>query len=200
MTTETIFFKPPEVSNSHYVYFKADTGEIVTVSNTTLDKEGLSCIAVSFEQVEDLLSGKEPFNSRRIEFDTKTKSYALKEFFEENLYDVNELIYKVVYNKDAEIQVIQDLKNTCWKFLISPELRAKILEDKVSLKIGLSFSVTEKENPNILYRTLQFPFNDLIKNGYLIKDFKEDYEFDGTPVSIYTIKRFESYSYEVINE
>jgi len=201
MSDETVLFQPPKVSNSHYVYFKEDTGEIVAVSNTVLERDDVSFVAVTYEEVEDLLLGKETFDSRRIEFDTKTKSYVLnKHSLEEDLYNVNNLIYKIKPSKDAEIQVIQDLKNTCWKFLVSPELRSKMLQDKVNLRASLAFSITEKENPNILYRTLQFSFNDLVRQGHVIKDFKEDYEFQGAPVSVYTIKRFESYSYEVINE
>jgi len=69
----------------------------------------------------------------------------------------------------------------------------------VSLKTHLSFSVTEKNNPNVLYRTLSFPFSQLVNDFYVVKDFKNDYEFNGDPVSVYTIKRFDSYSYEINN-
>jgi hypothetical protein len=120
---------------------------------------------------------------------------------EQPVYNVNELIHEITeVIEDADIQVVQDLKNTCWKFLISKELRSNLVENKVSLKVNLGFSITQKNNPNVLYRTLVFPFSQLVNDYYVVLDFKNDFEFNGDPISLYTIKRFDTYSYEVISE
>jgi hypothetical protein len=63
--------------------------------------------------------------------------------------------------------------------------------------MDVSISVTEENNPNILYRTLTFSLKELLQKHYVIIDFKQDREFNAEPVSLYTIQRFDTYSYEV---
>lgn len=183
------------------VYFDLDTGKIHTITNEALETDEFSHIEVSYEDVAPLVSGEEHFDTCIVDFNTKLKLYELRRnSIEQDVYTVGDLIYKCEQAEDADIQVIQDVKNTCWKFLISESLRQSLATHNVSLKSQLSFSITEENNPNVLYRTLNFPFSQLVNEFYVIKDFKEDYEFDGLPISVYTIKRFDSYSYEVINE
>jgi len=201
MDNQSYIFHAPGLIVKHWVYFNIDTGEVVSISNEKQDNTDLSSIEVSYEEVSALISGEERFDTCIVDFDPKLKTYVLKRrTIEDPVYDVDDLIYCVSETDDADITVVQDLKNTCWKFLISEKLRSQIADKAVSIKTNLSFSITQENNPNILYRTLSFPFNDLVQNFYVIKDFKEDYEFDGKPVSVYTIRRFDSYSFEVINE
>ena len=199
MTDEIITFI--HAPNVYRVYFDIETGKIHTITNEEIETEQLSDIEVTFEDVKTLITGEEPFNSCSVRYNTKLKLYELsRNSIEQDVFTVDELIYKCEQHKDADIQIIQDIKNTCWKFLISESLRQSLAANNVSLKSNLSFSITEENNPNILYRTLSFPFSQLVNDFYVIKDFKEDYEFDGKPVSVYTIKRFDTYSYEVIND
>lgn len=196
--TENAFFQPPVFKNIHWVYFNSETGEIVSITNETLDRDDLSCIEVSYDDVAGLVSGEEQFIDRKVEFDPKIRAFVLKQnTIEQDVYTVDDAIHHVTHNQDPDITVIQDIENTCWKFLISPELRSQIIDNRINLNTLLAFSITEENNPNILYRTLTFPFKDLIKQSYVIKDFLHDYEFAGEPISVYTIKRFDSYSFEV---
>jgi len=199
MTASTEFFQPPVFENIYRVYFELETGTIVSITNEILDRDDLSSIEVSFEEIESLVNGEESFFDRTVEFDTRLKAYVLKQnTIETDVYTVDDAVYKITSAEDADIQIIQDLKNTCWKFLISESLRNEMIEKKVKLKTMLSFSVTEENNPNLLYRTIQVPFEQLVKEYYVVKDFLHEYEHHGKPVSVYTIKRFESYSYEVV--
>ena len=199
--SKTLIIEAPNIDKHYRVYFDIDSGEIQTITNEELTDKDLSSIEVSYEDVEALISGEEPFSVCKVEFDTLLKTYVLKRnSIEDPIYDVNGYIFKVKNDEDADIKVIQDLPNTCWKFFISEKLRETIVDKQVSLKTTLSFSITEENNPNILYRTLKFPFSQLVNDFYIIKDFKEQYEFDGKPISVYTIKRFDTYSFEVINE
>lgn len=183
------------------VYFDLDSGKIHAITNEELETDTYSCVEVSYEDVSTLVTGEEHFDTCIVDFNPKLKLYELRRnSIEQEVYTVDELIYKCEKLADADVQIIQDVKNTCWKFLISESLRQSLAANNVSLKSQLSFSITEENNPNVLYRTLSFPFSQLVNDFYVIKDFKEDYEFDGLPISVYTIKRFDSYSYEVINE
>jgi hypothetical protein len=202
MTEEVMLFKVPHIDNTYRVYFDIETGSIHAITNEPLDENSYSYIEVTYESVETLLNGKELFSNYAVEYDLKLKLYELKQkTLEKTVIDINELIYKLEKTEDADIQLVQDIKNTCWKFLISKEFRASVLPNKGAVsKIVLSFSVTEENNPNILYRTLKFPLEQLVRDHYVVLDFKDQYEIDGLPVSVYTIKRFNSYSFEVINE
>lgn len=191
-------FELPKVDNTFYVYFDIENGKIVHVVNKKRDDETLSFIETTYEDVKDIISGTEDIRSCKVVFNTKLKLYELtRNSIEQTVFDVNDLIYKIEYHDNADIQIVQDLKNTCWKFLISEQLRNSLAENKVSLKTHLSFSITEKDNPNLLYRTLSFPFSQLVNEFYVVLDFKDQYEFEGEPISMYTIKRFDTYSYEV---
>ena len=78
-------------------------------------------------------------------------------------------------------------------------LKTNLLSQKVSFSNRLSFSVTRKNDPNILYKTLRFDFTQFEDGKYLIIPFSQDFEFQGEPVSIYTMKKLDKYYYEVIN-
>ena len=198
--SKTIKFEIPELDNTFKIYFDIETGNIKTITNEPIESDEWSHIDTTDEDVVSLISGEEPLDTCRVEFNTKLKIYELtRNSIDNDIFNVDELIYEIKNNKDADIQVVQDVENTCWKFLISEKLRNSLTENKVSLKTHLSFSVTEKNNPNVLYRTLSFPFSQLVNDFYVVKDFKNDYEFNGDPVSVYTIKRFDSYSYEINN-
>ena len=197
--SEVIKFDVPVIENIQYVYFDIASGKILQITNEKLDDDLLSSIAVSVEDVESLINGDEPFESCSVVFNTKLKMYELqRNTIEQPLYNVGDLIYEITQPvANADIQVIQDIKNTCWKFLISEDLRANLVDNRVSLNVHLGFSITEKNNPNVLYRTLSFPFKQLVDEYYVVLDFKNDFEFNGDPISLYTIKRFDTYSYEV---
>lgn len=199
MTKKYIKFNIPVIENLQYVYFDIETGNVLQITNEKINDNNLSYIIVSTEDVETIISGEESFESCAVVYNTKLKLYELqRNTIEQPVYNVNDLIYEITGSvKNPDIQVIQDLKNTCWKFLISKDLRANLVDNKVSLKVNLGFSITQKNNPNVLYKTLTFPFSQLVNDYYVVLDFKNNFEFNGDPISLYTIKRFDSYSYEI---
>ena len=136
--TEYIKFDIPVIDNLQYVYFDIETGNILEITNEEIDDNNSSHIVVSVEDVETLINGEEPFESCSVVYNTKLKLYELqRNTIEQPVYNVNDLIFEIAeYTENADIQVIQDLKNTCWKFLISEELRANLVENKVSLKVN----------------------------------------------------------------
>ena len=102
-------------------------------------------------------------------------------------------------DRKFDITITKNVKDTCWKFTIGGDLEMNILAQKISLtNSSISFSITKKDDPNILYKTLRFSFDKLINGKYLVLPFSEKFEFDNEPVSVYTIKKFDSYKYEVI--
>ena len=100
----------------------------------------------------------------------------------------------------ADIIVIQDFTRKFWKILIGDHLENQLLNKKVSLKHELAFSVTEKGNPNILYKSLLVDLEQLIKNHYQVIPFSDSFEQEKLTVSVYTKKEFSAYYYKRIDE
>lgn len=183
-----------------YVVFNPDTSEVLSIPN--YKPESGSYIEVDPQEVRGLLLGVEPMSYYYVHYSKLTKKYELRLRLNNNIdsYNVNDLIYEVPKRKktNADITITQDTKDTCWKIQIGGDLKANILAQQVSLNNTISFSVTRVNDPNILYKTLQLNFAKLENNKYVIFPFTEEFEFQGEPVSIYTMKKFDRYSLEVI--
>ena len=149
-----------------------------------------------------MLSGDEQLSHYRVEYSKRKKKYELKSQLINDLdsYNVNDLIYEVPTRKtkNADLTITQNTRDTCWKISVGGNLKTNLLSQKVSFNNKLSFSVTRKNDPNILYKTLQFDFNQFEDGKYLIIPFDQEFEFLGEPVSIYTMKKLDKYYYEVI--
>ena len=184
-----------------YAVFNPATGEVLSLPNYK-PTEG-SYIEVDPEDVKGILTGQEPMSYYYVHLSKRTKKYELRLRLNNNIdsYNVNDLIYEVPKRKkaNADITITQNIKDTCWKVQVGGDLKANIFAQKVSLNNAISFSITKVNDPNILYKTLQLDFAKLENNKYAIIPFTADFEFLGEPISIYTMKKFDKYYYEVIN-
>ncbi len=183
-----------------YAVFNPDTGEVLSLPN--YKPESGSYIAVDTQDIKGILSGHEPMSYYYVHFSKLTKKYELRLRLNNNIdsYNVNDLIYEIPKRKkaNADVTITQNTKDTCWKIKVDGDLKASILAQKVSSNYIVSFSITRVNDPNILYKTLELNFANLENNKYVIIPFTEDFEFRGEPVSIYTMKKFDKYSLEVI--
>jgi|TARA_B100000586_G_C20062119_1_gene406743 hypothetical protein len=182
-----------------YAVFNPNTTEVLSLPNFK-PTEG-SYIKVDPKEVEGILLGKEQLSHYRVEFSKSKKVYELKSRLIDELdsYNVNDLIYELPTRKtrNADLTITQNTKDTCWKISIGGSLKANLLSHKLSLNNKLSFSVTRKNDPNILYKILKFDFTEFQKGKYLIIPFDQEFEFQGEPVSIYTMKKLDKYYHEV---
>lgn len=192
-----------ELARSKYaVVFDPETLAVTAVRKSRNLPESLSYTEVEFDEVQDIIEGKESIRSKRVFYDLKTETYKLVKNTDDSEYKLSELIYKVPkkHYKNAEIQVIQDIPNSCWKIHINDSLKKRLTSAHVNVNIDMCLSVTEENNPNILYRMLKFSLRDLIQKSSVVFAFVNTKEFTAESASIYTVQRFDSYSYEVINE
>ena len=184
--------------HERYVVFDPTNGDVLAVPN--YKPEG-SYIPVEEHEVKGLLSGQEPLSYYYVHYIKHTKQYELRQRSNTSIdsYLVDDLIYELPTASvdEPDIHVLQNIKDTCWKITIGGDLKANILAQKVNFKNTISFSVTEKDDPNILLKTLSFSFADLSDVKYVILPFDSDFEFNAKPVSVYTIKNFDRYLYEV---
>lgn len=189
-----------------YVCFNVREGNILAITNNDPTGElDFDCdwksIIVDVAEVEDILLGKEDYANFRVAYDRLSLSYRMKriEIIPIDELNIQEIVYKVPQvNKDldADIKLIQDIDTTCWKVYLSKDAAGKLRAEFASLKMVLHFSVTQFNNPNILYRILKVDLEKLVNEHYYVLHFEEDWEYDPYfPVSIFTVRRFENYTY-----
>lgn len=182
------------------IIFNPETLKVSAIRKSRNLPKDLSFVEVNFDEVEPVLSGKEPLQNCRVTYNVKTRKYELlHNSLDTPIYSVAELIYKIPDKTDdnADIQVVQDIKNTCWKILIGGRLYSELIGQNVNIDTDVSINLTQKHNPNIFYRRLKFSLKELIKNHCIVFDFIQESEFNGEPLSVYTVQRFDTYSYEV---
>jgi len=188
-----------------YVCYERANGEILAVLNHDPTSSFSSIldwayIEVDIEQVMDILSGAVTPKSFVVEYSNLHDARILKprQEFEIEELNIDDLIYKipqVSIREEQDIIIIQDITNTCWKILISPMCEGELRGNFVNLKYIMHFAITKYNNPNILYRLLEIDLEQLVKNHYQIVDFQYDFETTDLPVSVFTMKRFDTYCY-----
>lgn len=181
-----------------FVTYDENTGRILDIVNFKKDKE---CIEVDYEDVKNLINGIESFSNYKVSYNALTNKMELianEIIYYKNL-NIKQLIYQIPTGdilNDSEITIVQDFKNTCWKFLPSYQLCNKIIDKKIFLNRNLFFSITEEYNPNVLYKSLVVNLQQFIKQKYFILPFSFNFESNkNCNISLYTNKIFESYLY-----
>lgn len=183
-----------------YVYFHLSDGKIEHVSNKPLDNtDHLASFVTTYNEVKPFLTGERKKTESSVRYNLEDRCYEIAKLQEVEL-TVNDRVHRLTYKEDADIQAVLDRKHTCWKFYISEDFKKSLDAHHVSIDTLLQFSVTAEGNPNVLHKMLVVPFKELLAKTYYILPFDCDFELDKTPISLYTIKKFDSYSYEVIDE
>ena len=177
-----------------YVCFE-DDGTIDKVTNKPDDR--FKNLELDFAEVEDFITGKLSLLEHKVEFDFITKQYSIKSLKQ---VDEEKLMWAFLYEipttepEEKQIIITKNNKHKSWHIMLDDNFELELLDQKMSVDLSnYYFSVTKKDDPNVLYKLLQF------KDGNSLP-FTDDFEFDETPISVYTTRRFDSYYYEEITE
>jgi len=184
-----------------YVFFERDSGRVTGVSNSP--DENRDHVMVPISEVISILDGNEPTSNYMVQYNPKTKTLEFASKFEYVLdaYSINDFIYEIPeQGNDADIIITQDIPNSCWRIEIGKELKNNLRSKGVSLNTNIMFSITEKGDPNILYKTLFVDFGRLVSDNYFIAPFDMPFESTNQPISVYTSRRFDTYQYKRIYE
>lgn len=171
-----------------FINFITETGEILSVGPS--QREDCNSIEVELELVKGILTFKENMNDYIVVFDTQQKVFALKKINaqqEENktIIDLQPYIKGQFY--DVLLRIFKDKV----KVVVSDEVQKILDNTNVNLSKNIYFSVTEKDNPDVLFELLSFDLTE--KNVYNKAKLPKDF-------SIFTRQIFASYAYEVIDE
>lgn len=119
-----------------YVYFDKDTKHILSISNE--EDATQNFVTKQKEDVIDFLTGEK--NIAEYKFD---RDFNITNIIQQTP-SVNEFIVKVPYNKNSDICIFHD---SAWKFKLNQN-------NDINYSSNLFFAVTQKDNPNILIRSL----------------------------------------------
>ena len=197
--------KIKQVDEVRYVFYNPETGAITGISNSA-NEQTLPSVTVMFDQVRSLLEGDDVVQNYKIVFSPDAKDYVFIRLDEQEevLESIHDVIFQFSFNVDTsnpliydstnDITVIQDYEDTCWKVYINGTLARSLRERKLYFDQIYEFYITDFNDPNILYKTLRVPMNELINNYYCILPFDQIDE-DEVRVSVYARKIFEKYQY-----
>lgn len=192
------------VEEFRHVYYDADTGIIKSISN---GQEGnMPFVLVHFDQVKDILEGKDFIENYKIIFSPDDKDFVFvrKEDEEEILQSINDVIfqipslvntsYPVIHDPLNDITIIQDYTDTCWKVYINGGLAHSLQSKNLYFDKSFDFYITDYNDPNILHKTMSIPVKDLLENFYAVFPFDE-LEYKEQRISIFTRKLFTKYQH-----
>lgn len=170
-------------------------GSILSIQNS--EDKNYNNLAVDIKEVTKFLDGSDSFTKYKVEYDFIDKVFRLvsmQQYHETFLRE--SFLYKIptISNESPDIKIIQDNINLCWKLEIDPQLPLELQGKSINIDPQTQFySVTKKNDPNVLYTILNF-------DDSLEIPFDSNFQFDKEPVSVYTMRKFNLYKHEVIND
>lgn len=180
-----------------HVIFEKDTGKILGISPK---KQEENSIPVDLEQVKDILEGTDSKRNYRVEYNAKNKQLEFVDLHKESFdgASVNDFIYEIPEKEidDADITVEQDVPNTCWRFTLGKTLKRNLRNKGIRLNNQLSFSITAKHDPNVLYKTISIDFSNVLSQNCVIVPFDSEFETERSLISVFTARKFDSYQFK----
>lgn len=185
-------------ANFSYVYYEKKDGSIHKISPRK-EHSDYEILEIDHNEAKPFLVGEKKTIDYKVSYDILLKTVVLKNINENNAFvNFNKILYQIPRNNtSAELTIEQDLKNSLWKISILDNTLNFIKQHDLSSYNKILLSITKKDDPNILYRTLYIDLSEIVEKSISIP-FKFEFEYKGHEVSIYTNKYFESYSYKVI--
>ena len=201
-----------QISNANkesYIYYDQSTGVIHKVSNKNVPSDEYAIIPIDSEEIKPILSGEKRTDEYIIVYDLSSKQVRLKEITYEDAHSTaSTMCYQIptffktettaAESVEHDIIIQQDTNNNVWNIEFNVYTEKFLIRTKYARNETLYFSITEKHDPNILYRSLEFTIADLLLQKTITIPFIYDSEHNANNVSIYTAKYFESYAHEVI--
>jgi hypothetical protein len=108
-------------------------------------------------------------------------------------------LYKYSIDKTFDLVIRQNNKLKRWEFMLNPYTKKFLKLSGYSTDDVVYFSVTEKYDPNILYKSITINVQELINNKECYVPFDNNWNPTDCETSVYTTKYFENYGHEVID-
>lgn len=190
---------PKPVIIYYKVYFDKKTGQIQSI--TTKEKANLDTyFSTTLNEVEDFISGTKNLIDYKVVYDLKKSNYLIVHQNEKIVLDVDNLVHQIKSADSAQLIVTKNNKAKSWQFYIDNQLTKQNNVNASILDETLWFSITQKNNPNILYRHFTVSLKELTEKETIDIDFNSQEELDLSSYSVYTNRRLVSYAKREIND
>jgi hypothetical protein len=189
-----IILKTPKFEIVYKVYFDQDTGNIISISNVEQDTE--TNFIIDIQDARPYLDGAKSVTRHKVVYDIRTSSYIIVDKYKKLEADVNDNVYKIKQQDNAQITVSFLAQSNMWKVALSDSAKKDLESKKERINQLLQFSVTQKNNPNILHDYFTTTVQQLLENPIMINS-QSQFEID--KYSVYTNRKFQKYSCEVVN-
>jgi len=174
------------LSTKFYIHYETD-GSIVSIVREK--NTNYSFIEVNGKLVEDFISGKKNVSSFKIKNPGLTTATFIEKHKHITVAKGLFFIPTIESTHSVDLLILQDVKHTLWKFVLTDTGKDKI--DTDNLHQSIKFYVSLKDNPNFLLNTIECTLDQLV-TGYSTL-FSSQYENDLDCVDITTLKTFNSY-------
>lgn len=183
--------------NVVYIYYNKADGSIHKISPRK-EETTYEILEVDHKITYPFLTGEKKTSDYKITYDVASKTVVLNSINEKNsLGTYDKILYQIPMNNDlADLTIEQDFNTNSWNVSVNVDTLDFVKNHGLSLYDKILLSVTAKDDPNILYRTLYVDLGILVEQTISIP-FKFEFEHTRKHVSIYTNKYFDSYSYKV---
>ncbi len=189
-----IILQTPNFEIIHKVYFDKNTGNILSISNVDQDLEDF--FIADTEDIRPFLNKEKDVTRHKVIYDIKTSAYVIVDKYKKLEADVNDNVYKILPQDNAQV-IVRYIKATkVWQINLSDNAKKELSNKKERIHQALNFSVTQKNNPNILHEYFTTTVQKLLEDA---ESFKSQSQFDLNKFSVYTNRKFQKYSCEVID-
>lgn len=181
-----------QIEQTSYVYFNSTSGKIYKIGPKSTEYKDKNYLVVENTSVTDILSGKKSLSQFVVLFDEREKGYKLKPVESFDTFDYKTFI-KISTDeknkKNADLIITQDFTKQEWRVQFSKDLYNMFSEHLFLTEHLLTFSITEKNDPNVLYKCISKPlfkyFHSLehVYKGITVDEWNNDHRhFSGQHV------------------
>lgn len=189
-----IVLETPKYEIVYKVYFDKNTGNILSISNVEQDIE--DSFVADIDDIRPYINGEKSITRHKVIYDIKTSAYVIVDKYKKIESDVNDNVYKIEQQNNAQVLVQYTKSTNKWKITLSDTAKKDLSTKKELINQRLQFSITQKNNPNILYEYFTTTVEVLLDEPIII-DSQSQYDFDN--FSVYTNRKFRKYSCEVVD-
>ena len=146
-----------------YAHYDVASNQILSINNHR-DAEYTHAVEITFEQYDNLVSGKERFFDYYIGTVINLDGIPVQSLISKKInaaqnFKIGELVW-LSEGGCEDITVHWDEYNNKWIFVITDELRQMFYDNKL-LSTGISFFIVLNKDPNFLLRTISIGFQKL---------------------------------------
>jgi len=198
------WFKTFEVPETIYLASFSETGQLTKVGPDHIFNDDDSCIELSKELAEEIISGS--IHIAKCYVDIKTGSVEISQV--EKLYKIDDMLHRVITKEWTEVEspdiyltynrssneLVVELTEALGGTHVLPEKFQPVPERKMVWdgETTLKFMLTNYNDPHIIHSIVEVKLHDLVNNAKVVKDIKLPDSF-----SVYTRRLLKDYVLEV---